>query len=324
MSTGSLATSSNTPSSTPAYMDVDWSFDEAMDHYRDTGSFLFPHGGGMQMDVFREALERGELPGTHRHAGYARCLPDACPARPRRGTRHHRFHPLRRPGRGRHQHINKPTDARCLSPSHASSATTSRGFERSFVIATADDLGIRASRWIDGEFRFTGEMYDSPSQFPDAVGRSVPLRGVVKHKGERAWNAAEMLDFTFDVPYRCLVPAGVDGLLMGAGRSISIDNPWRLRLMVYTMVIGQGAGVGAAVAAASGARGCRSRHSSDENRVDPSGSRSHLSILETTMPQKPPNMLFILSDQHRYCSMPGVEGVRGDRAQLRAYLRRGR
>ena len=241
------------PEQYPAYMDIDWSFDEAMDHYRDTGSFLFPHGGGMQMDVFREAMERGELP---ERIGTQDTL-DAC-----------QMHALR--DRGVVHVITGFThfdglDVGDISTSIADGREMAfavtrffrdnlPGFERSFVIATADDLGIRASRWIDGEFRFTGEMYDSPSHFPDAVGRSVPLRGVVKHKGERAWSAQEMLDFTFDVPYRCLVPAGVDGLLMGAGRSISIDNPWRLRLMVYTMVIGQGAGVGAAIAAAGGGR----------------------------------------------------------------------
>ena len=39
---------------------------------------------------------------------------------------------------------------------------------------------------------------------------------------------------------------------MGAGRSISAENPYLLRVMVTTMVIGQGAGVAAAVSAASG------------------------------------------------------------------------
>jgi hypothetical protein len=44
----------------------------------------------------------------------------------------------------------------------------------------------------------------------------------------------------------------VDGLVMGAGRSISTDNPSLLRVMVHTMVVGQGAGVVAAVASGTG------------------------------------------------------------------------
>ena len=58
---------------------------------------------------------------------------------------------------------------------------------------------------------------------------------------------------SFDVPYRCLVPRRIDGLLMGAGRSINTDDPTLLRVMAHTMVVGQGAGVAAAVAARTGA-----------------------------------------------------------------------
>jgi hypothetical protein len=44
----------------------------------------------------------------------------------------------------------------------------------------------------------------------------------------------------------------VDGLLMGAGRSISTDNPSLLRVMAHTMVVGQAAGTAAAVAVKTG------------------------------------------------------------------------
>ncbi len=57
---------------------------------------------------------------------------------------------------------------------------------------------------------------------------------------------------SFDVPYRCLVPCKVDGLLVGSGRSVSSENPWLLRAMVQTLVVGQGAGAAAAIAAKAG------------------------------------------------------------------------
>ena len=53
----------------------------------------------------------------------------------------------------------------------------------------------------------------------------------------------------FDLPYRVLLPPKVRGLLMGAGRSLSVHPPSVLRVMAHTMVTGQAAGVGAAVAA---------------------------------------------------------------------------
>jgi hypothetical protein len=56
-----------------------------------------------------------------------------------------------------------------------------------------------------------------------------------------------------DVPYRCLLPKNVDGLVMGAGRSVSAEDPSLLRVMVHTMAVGQAAGVSAAVASRTGA-----------------------------------------------------------------------
>ena len=37
---------------------------EALAQYDDCGTFLFPHGGGMQMDAFKQAKASGELPAT--------------------------------------------------------------------------------------------------------------------------------------------------------------------------------------------------------------------------------------------------------------------
>ena len=126
------------------------------------------------------------------------------------------------------------------------------GFERAFLVATADDLGIRASRWSDGEFVFTRAMKRNPTRFDDAVGRGVVQRDIRKHPGKRAWGVQTFTDDTFDVPYRCLVSWQVEGLIMGAGRSVSAEDPYLLRVMVLTMVVGQAAGAAAAVAAASG------------------------------------------------------------------------
>jgi hypothetical protein len=123
------------------------------------------------------------------------------------------------------------------------------GFENTWIVATADDLGVRTSRYIQGDFLFTAPMMQAGVRVPDAIGRVVGWDNVVKHPGKRAWAAQVLRNNSCDVPYRCLLPQNVDGLLMGAGRSVSTDSPWLLRCMVHTMVVGQGAGVAAAVAA---------------------------------------------------------------------------
>lgn len=51
-----------------------------------------------------------------------------------------------------------------------------------------------------------------------------------------------------DIPYRSLVPVGVEGLLV-AGKPICTDETTYKRFIVSTMVTGQAAGVAAAVCA---------------------------------------------------------------------------
>ena len=59
----------------------------------------------------------------------------------------------------------------------------------------------------------------------------------------------------YQIPYRCLIPQGVDNLLV-AGRPISATHEAHasLRVMGTAMVTGQAAGVAAALAAASSGR----------------------------------------------------------------------
>ena len=92
-------------------------------------------------------------------------------------------------------------------------------------------------------------MKKNSSRFDDAIGRGVVEYGVVKHKGKGAWGVQAFTDDYYEIPYRCLIPRRIEGLIMGAGRSVSAEDPYLLRVMVTTMVIGQGAGVAAAVSA---------------------------------------------------------------------------
>jgi hypothetical protein len=126
------------------------------------------------------------------------------------------------------------------------------GFADSFVAGTAANLEVRTSRYLNGDFVFTSAMLKPGVRHSDAVGKLVGWEHQVKHRGARAWGAQICHPDSSDLPYRCLLPRSVDGLIMGAGRSISTDNPSLLRVMVHTMVVGQAAGAAAAVAAAAG------------------------------------------------------------------------
>ncbi|MCX7015577.1 MAG: FAD-dependent oxidoreductase [Candidatus Sumerlaeota bacterium] len=239
------------PDQYPAPMDVEWTVEEALAQYDDCGTFLFPHGGGIQLDALKQAKADGALPasvGLHNTT-------DAC-----------QMHCLRRTGIA---HVitgfvqfdgleagaitRGVIDGRRMAFAVADAFRRYvRGFADAFVAGTAENLGVRVSRCLDGEFVFTAEMMEAGVRFPDAIGRAVGSDHPIRHRGAGAWSCQALRADSFDVPYRCIVPRNVDGLLMGAGRSVSAANPRLLRVMVHTMVVGQGAGAAAAVSARSG------------------------------------------------------------------------
>ena len=254
------------PDQYPAYMDVDWCIEEALAQYDDCGTLLFPHGGGMQMDVFRQAKANGDLPD---HVG-VHDTTDAC-----------QMHVMRRTGMAhvvtgfvRFDGLDVDMISRSLNDGRRMAFAVADvyreyvpGFGDSFIAGTAANLGVRVSRFADGEFTFTADMTAAGTRWPDALGRAVGCEHVRKHRGEKAWGAQVMREDSFDIPLRCLLPKRIDGLLMGSGRSVSTDSPWVLRVMVHTMVVGQGAGAAAAVAA---------RHGTTPRHVDVSAVQAEL------------------------------------------------
>ncbi len=239
------------PDQYPQHMDVDWNTEDALKYYKDTGTFLFPHGGAMQMDIIKKGIKSGEYKkqiGVHDTV-------DACQMHAIRdiGVVHVVTGFVKIENLDISQITRAMTDGKRMAY-HVTDFFKKRmpGFEKCCVIATADDLGIRASRWIDGELKFTKKMKQDGVTFEDSIGKGIVEQNIVKHKGEKAWAAQVLYDKTYDIPYRCLIPQKVDGLLMGSGRSVSQENPFLLRVMAMTMVVGQAAGAAGAVAAKTG------------------------------------------------------------------------
>jgi len=236
------------PGEYPEHMDVDWDMDEVISQYEDCGTLLFPHGGGIQMNALRRAAEAGDLPeriGMHDELNACQMhgLRD-------RGTMHIITGFVHFDGLDVEKIARSIHDGKRMAFAVADVYRKYvPGFEDSFVTGTADDLGVRASRYLDGDFVFTNEMLAAGTRAEDAIGRALGGDQQFKHAGEGAWGVSVPRDGSFDIPYRCLLPKRVEGLVMGAGRSVSAEDPWALRVMVHTMVVGQGAGAAAAVAA---------------------------------------------------------------------------
>jgi len=115
------------------------------------------------------------------------------------------------------------------------------GFENSFIMDTASQTGTRGSRRLVGEYIVTADDMNSSRKFDDTIA-VIPKIGPGGTGGTCAY-----------IPYRALVPAKVEGLLV-AGRSFSSDKIANdsLNLIPHCCAMGEAAGTAAALAVKQG------------------------------------------------------------------------
>lgn len=126
------------------------------------------------------------------------------------------------------------------------------GFEASVVVGTSPSIGIRESRRVEGDHRLTREDVLGARRFPDEIalcGAPIEDHGA---GGGTKWLYVPG-GAAYGVPYRCLLPRGVEAMLV-AGRCFSATHEAQAsaRSMATCMAMGQAAGTAAALAAASG------------------------------------------------------------------------
>jgi len=116
-----------------------------------------------------------------------------------------------------------------------------------YVAETPPMLGIRQTRFIEGEYKLTAEDAIEGRRFDDVI--AISSCPIIHYYGYRRYLEHE----GYDIPYRCLVPKVVDNLLV-AGRCISSEQqPYEShRAMAPIMAIGQAAGTAAALCAEKG------------------------------------------------------------------------
>ncbi len=106
------------------------------------------------------------------------------------------------------------------------------GFENCYLALSAPQLGTRGARRVIGEYLVTKEDMESGKVFEDAIAVFPP---------------------NMYMPYRCLVPRDVDGLMV-ACRAFSSDEIInnRYNLIPHCIALGEAAGTAAAMAAKAG------------------------------------------------------------------------
>jgi hypothetical protein len=120
------------------------------------------------------------------------------------------------------------------------------------VVATSPAIGIRESRRIHGDYVLTRDDVLTGRRFDDEIALcGAPIED--HHAGgDTAWQYVGE-GGVYGVPYRALLPAGIEGLLV-AGRCFSSthDAHASARSMATCMAMGQAAGSAAAMAVAAG------------------------------------------------------------------------
>ncbi len=117
------------------------------------------------------------------------------------------------------------------------------GFERCFIMLTAPQLGTQGGRRIIGEYTLTEKDMETDEVFEDTI-------AVLANNDYGEISAKHP---TLCIPYRCLVPKRVDGLLV-AGRAFSSADTINetFNIIPHCISYGQAAGTAAAMAVKAG------------------------------------------------------------------------
>lgn len=115
------------------------------------------------------------------------------------------------------------------------------------IVDTGTLIGVRQTRFFEGEYKLTGDDVLEGRRFEDAI--AMAANPVINYYGYRRFLTHE----GYQIPYRCLVPKKAENLLV-VGRCMSSDQiafeSWRA--MAHVLALGEAAGVAAAVGARNG------------------------------------------------------------------------
>ena len=125
------------------------------------------------------------------------------------------------------------------------------GFENAYVDRVAPFMGIRETRRIDGEYVLTEDDILNDAKFEDVI--AVSAYPIDLHHPVGGDCTLEWCEDSYDIPYRCLVPKKIDGLLV-AGRNVSMTHLAlaSARVMGPAMALGEAAGKAAALSIKEG------------------------------------------------------------------------
>jgi hypothetical protein len=134
------------------------------------------------------------------------------------------------------------------------------GFKNSYILRSPSHVGVRESRRVMGKYVFDASDIATSSKFDDAICRLAYWVDIHKGKGTGYTRSEEKEKIVepvagdyYEIPYRSLVPNGVENVLL-AGRCISSTQGGHaaIRIMPCCAALGQAAGTAAALSVKTG------------------------------------------------------------------------
>lgn len=123
------------------------------------------------------------------------------------------------------------------------------GFEKSYLLQSANTLGVRETRRLKGRYVLSGNEAIRCERNPEAVARGSYMIDIHDPSGRAAAVGGGLKGDFYDIPYGCLVSRELDNLLV-CGRCISVDHVAHssTRIQGTCILTGQAAGTAAAMA----------------------------------------------------------------------------
>jgi FAD dependent oxidoreductase len=120
------------------------------------------------------------------------------------------------------------------------------GFENSYIVDLAPQVGIRETRRVFGEYLLTEDDVLECADFPDTIGvNGWPVEAHVAGTVEFRWQRGEDSRGYNQLPYRMVVPQGIDNLFV-AGRCASMTQGGQSSARVTGPCFAMGEAVGTA------------------------------------------------------------------------------
>ena len=128
------------------------------------------------------------------------------------------------------------------------------GYQHCYIKSIASTLGVRESRRVMGEYVLQDDDLRKGRRFDDVVVHRANFVVDIHNPtgGGQAEGLAEVVQ-PYDIPYRCLIPETMDGLIL-SGRCISGTHRAHAsyRIITVCMATGEAAGVAAALSVKAG------------------------------------------------------------------------